>query len=240
MPAALPDRARRAVRLALAGALAAGVAGGTSGCVAVSATDPGTGRVQLVSALADRLERAGSLTYTAVYRLPQGVTATIAQAQNPARAAYGYPGGKLILTPTATSDCRTRDRVRTCTLTAPPAPGGDPAGAVVGAIAVQGLIAPAVVVGLLTAAALDGDALVTTHDTTLAGQNATCVDIQGAREAAAPEFEVCVTSEGVLASFAGTVAGAQVDIHLDRYDQTVAPDAFDLPSGATIVDHRAR
>jgi hypothetical protein len=230
----------RTVRLALASALAVGVAGAASGCVAVSASDPGTGRVALVSAIADRLERAGSLTYTAVYRLPQGVSATIAQAQEPPRAAYGYPGGKLILTPTATSDCRTQDAKTTCTLTAPPTPGSDPAGALVGGIAVRGLIAPAVVIGLLTAAGLDGDALVTTHDTTLAGQNATCVDIKGVRDAASSEFEVCVTTEGVLASFAGTVAGAHVDIRLDRYDQTVAPDAFDPPSGATIVDHRPR
>jgi hypothetical protein len=230
----------RTARLALAGTLAAGLAALVSGCAAVNATQPGAGRVQLVSDLADRLERAGSLTYTAVYRMPQGVTATIAQAQNPARAAYGYPGGKLILTPAATSDCRTQDARTVCTLTAPPTPGSDPAGALVGGIAVRGLIAPAVVIGLLTAAGLDGDALVTTHDTTLAGQNATCVDIKGVRDAASSEFEVCVTSDGVLASFAGTVAGAHVDIHLDRYDQTVAPDAFDLPSGATIMDHRPR
>jgi hypothetical protein len=239
--ALMPARAGRAgyaARLVLAGAVAA-AATGTSGC-AINTGQPGGGRVQLVSALADRLERAGSLTYTAAYRLPQGDTATISQAQNPGRAAYTYPGGKLILTPGATADCRTQDSVTTCTLTAPPSPGTDPATALVDGIAVRGVIAPVVVIGLLTAAAVDADALVTTHDTTLAGQSATCVDIQGVRDAASSEFDVCVTPDGVLASFAGTVAGAHVDIHLDRYDQIVAPDAFDLPPGATIIDQRAK
>jgi len=197
------------------------------------------GRVQLVSDLATRLDRSATLTYTAVYALPQGATATISQAQDPGRAAYGYPGGKLILTPDETADCRT-DGATTCTLTPPPAPGTDPATALIDGIAVRGLIAPTMVVPLLTAAALDGDALVTTHDTTLAGQNATCVKISGVRNAPASEFDVCVTTDGVLASFAGTVAGARVDIHLDRYDQTVAPGAFDLPAGARIVDQRPK
>src|SRR5439155_23750706 len=168
--ALLPARAGRAgyaARLGLAGVLAAGVTTGTGGCAAINTGQPGGGRVQLVNDLADRLERAGSLTYTAVYRLPQGATATISQAQNPGRAGYGYPGGKLILTPEATADCRTQGAVTTCTLTAPPTPGTDPATALVDGIAVRGVIAPAVVVGLLTAAALDADALVTTHDTPL-------------------------------------------------------------------------
>jgi len=229
---------RRAVLPVL---LAVATATGTSGCVAIGSAQPGGGRFQLVSDLAHRLERSGSLTYTAVYRLPQGASATISQAQNPGRAAYTYPGGKLVLGPDSTADCRTQPAgPTTCTLTPPPSPGTDPATALVDGIAVRGLIAPPVVVGLLTTAALDGDAQVTTHDTTLAGQNATCVDIQGVRTGPASDFEVCVTPDGVLASFAGTVAGAHVDLHLDRFDQTVPPDAFDLPAGATIIDHRPK
>jgi hypothetical protein len=227
-------------RVVLLATLAALTAAGASGCVAIGSGQPGGGRTQLVSDLADGLDRSGALTYTAVYRLPQGATATISQAQNPGRAAYAYPGGKLILTPEATVDCRTQDRATTCTLTPPPSPGTDPASALIDGIAVRGLIAPTMVIGLLTTAALDADALVTTHDTTLAGQSATCVDVKGMRDGPSSEFEVCVTPDGVLASFAGTVAGAHVDIHLDRFDQTVAPDAFESPPGAAVVDRRPK
>ena len=94
--------------------------------------------------------------------------------------------------------------------------------------------------GLLTATALDSGALVTTRDTTVAGENATCVRVSGAQRAAASEFEVCVTTDGLLGSFTGQVSGSQIDASLDRYDPDVAADAFDLPAGARVVDHRPR
>ena len=213
---------------------------GASGCAAIDTSEASGGRAQLISELANRLDRAGTLTYTAVYRLPQGDSATISQAQNPFRIAYTYPGGKLVLGPQGTADCRTQGSATTCTLTAASSPGTDPGSAPLGGIAVRGVVAPAVVVSLLTAAALDVDAVVTTHDTTLAGQNATCVDITGVRDALSAKFDVCVTTDGLLASFSGTVGGAHVDIHLDRYDQMVTPDAFDLPAGAKLVDHRPK
>jgi hypothetical protein len=241
MRPALPARAGRALPLVRTGRallLAALVAAAGTGCVEVNG-QPGGG-VKLVSDLANRLDRAGTLTYTAVYRLPQGATATISQAHDPARVAYGYPGGKLVLTPDATVDCRTQNAATTCTITAPPVAGAEPGAALIDGIAVRGLIAPTMVIPLLTAAAMDGDALVTTHDTTLAGQNATCVTIKGVQNARASEFEVCVTMDGVLASFLGRVSGAQVDIHLDGYDGTVAPDAFDATAGAKIVDRRPK
>jgi hypothetical protein len=209
-----------------------------AGCV--NPGQPGGGRVQLVSELANRLDHAENLTYTAVYGLPGGARATIAQAQNPGRAAYGYPGGRLIITPDSTADCRTAGTATTCTLTAPPSPGTDPGTRLVHPVAAGGLIAPVMVITLLTAAAMDGDALVTTHDTTLAGQSATCVQIGGVNNAAASDFDVCVTVEGVLASFDGIVDGTEITIHLDRYETSVAPDAFDLPPGARIVDNRPK
>ena len=95
-------------------------------------------------------------------------------------------------------------------------------------------------IALLTAAAMDGDAVVTTHDTTLAGQSATCVQIGGVSNATASDFDVCVTTDGVLASFDGIIGGKPITISLDRYDETVASDAFDLPPGARIVDNRPR
>ena len=211
-----------------------------SGCVAVNTTQPGGGRAQLVNDLAGRLDRSGSLTYTAVYRLPQGATGTILQAQDPGRAAYSYPGGKLSLTPQQLADCRTEGAVTTCTLTPPPSPGSDPATALIGQIADRGLIPPQLVIGLLTAAAVDTQAVVTTRDTTIAGENATCVQVSGVQNASASSFEVCVTTGGLLGSFTGLVGGTEIDVSLDRYDPSVQPDAFDLPPGARIVDKRPK
>jgi hypothetical protein len=229
---------RTPLRFACVTALAAALASGLSGCVAITAAQPGGGRTQLVSDLAGRLNRSGSLTFTAVYRLPQGATATIAQTTQPSRAAYTYPGGKLVLTPDETADCRAQGGATTCTLTQPPSPGTDPGTALLDGMATHGLIPPSMVVGLLTAAALEPDAVVTTHDTTVAGENATCVHIKGVQNAAASEFDACVTTDGLLGSFSGAVSGAEVDISLERYDPTVAPSAFDLPAGARVVDRR--
>jgi hypothetical protein len=211
-----------------------------SGCAAVSTGQGDGGRAQLVNDLAGRLERSSNLTYTAVYRLPLGVSVTISQAQNPSRAAYVYPGGKITLTPQQLADCRSDGAGTTCTLTPPPSPGTDPATTLLGTVADRGLIAPQTVTGLLTATALDPNAMVTTHDTTVAGENATCVHVSGVQRAAATQFEVCVTTDGLLGSFTGQVGSSQVDASLDHYDQVVAVDAFDLPAGAHIVDHRPK
>src|SRR2546423_1466839 len=114
------------------------------------------------------------------------------------------------------------------------------AAARVGQTADGGVIPPQLVIGLLTAAAVDTQAVVTTRDTTIAGENATCVQVSGVQNAKASSFEVCVTTGGLLGSFTGLVSGTQIDVRLDRFDPTVAPDAFDLPPGARIVDKRPK
>lgn len=243
-PAPRGTRARRTLALShpagRLAALATAVATGLSGCAAVTAAPPGAGRAELVSDLAGRLGQAGALTYTATYRLRQGDSATVAQAGNPGRAAYTYPGGKLVLTPEETADCRTQGSTVGCTLTPPPSPATDLGTGLAGELSGQGFVPPAMVIALLTAAALEPEAVVTTHDTTIAGENATCVDIKGVPNAGVTQFDVCVTTDGLLGSFSGMVSGVQVDLSLDRYDQTVAPDAFDLPAGAHIVDQRPK
>ncbi len=243
-PAPNVARARRTTdlssRVALVVAVAIVVAGGLSGCVAVTAAQPAAGRAKLVSDLADRLNRAGALTYTASYRLGQGDSGTIAQAAGPSRVAYTYPGGKLVLTPQQAADCRVQAGSVGCTVTPPPSPPTDLGTARTGELAGRGFVPPPMAINLLTAAALDPDAVVTTHDTTIAGENATCVDISGVQNATAAQFTVCVTTDGLLGSFSGLVSGVQVDLSLDRYEQTVAPDAFDLPPGAHVVDQRPK
>ena len=191
----------------------------------------------LAGDLATRLEAADHLTYTAVYQILGGGQASVAKAADPDRVAYTYPGGKLIISPTERTDCRTRGTGVSCTVTpvASPDPGPDPA--LFAELIKHGMVAPPVVVGLLNATALDRDAEVTQRDTTVAGQHATCVNVAGVDNASASTFEVCVTTDGVLGSFIGVVDGTRVELALTQYQGSVAEGAFDPPANATMI-HR--
>jgi hypothetical protein len=215
-------------------ALAAG------GCQTIDDAGRVIDRADLVNDLASRLSGSGELTYSADYQLPGGEAATIAQAQKPLRSAYVYPGGKLTVTGDATTDCRAAAGAMTCTLTPPPSPNNEPAVTVFADANAHGLVAPTVVIGLLTAAALNASAAIEQSDTTIAGRHATCVDVKGIQDAAASGFDACITTEGVLGSFSGVVNGAQVDIALTRFHDAVDPATFTTPPGAKIVDKRPK
>jgi len=170
--------------------------------------------------------------------LPDGKSASISQAQQPLRTAYVYPGGKLIVTVDATTECRTVAAAATCTRTAPPAPGGVPAAQLFAKAEGLGLVPPATVVGLLAAAALDSDAVIDQKDTTVAGEHATCVTVEGVDNAPASEFATCVTTAGALGSFVAVVNGKRVDMTLTGYRDSVPLDAFAIPPAATVADRR--
>jgi hypothetical protein len=222
-------------------AVAAVVATG-AGCTAQQAID----RAALVNDLAARLDHAGQLTYTADYQLPHGELASIAQAQHPLRVAYTFPGGKLVVTPEAITDCRVAGGAMTCTVNPPPSPGTDStiglitavSGGTDGATGKAGVVVPALVVGLLSAASLDSNAVIAQHDTTIAGEHATCVEVSGVDNAVASAFSACITVSGILGSFKGTVNGVGVEISMTGLRDTVADNAFDPPAGAKIVDRR--
>lgn len=209
-----------------------------SGCQALDDAGRVIGRADLVNDLAARLDGAGELTYSADYQLPGGDSATIAQSQTPPRAAYTYPGGKITVTADATTECVIAGRQHTCTLDPPPQNTNKPAVAVFQGANQRGLVTPPVVIGLLTAAALDPDATIEQHDTTVAGRHASCVRVRQVTNSAAPNFDTCITTEGVLGSFTGTVDGTEVDIALSHYRTAVDSAAFDLPAGAGVIDRR--
>ena len=64
---------------------------------------------------------------------------------------------------------------------------------------------------LVSAAVLDG-ATVTRYESTIAGERSTCVGVHGAAG-----FTACVTAEGLLGSFTGTVDGGVVSFELTSY-----------------------
>lgn len=195
-------------------------------------------RADLVNDLANRLDQSSELTYFAQYQLASGETAGMAQAQTPVRSAYTYPGGTVVINPTAVTRCKTVSSATTCTVTTPPAANAAPATDVLDAARAQGLVAPTLVITLLTAAALDRDAVIEQSDNTIAGQHATCVDVSQVKNAPASAFKACITTDGVLGSFSGVVSGEALETSLVKYTEAVPAAAFDLPTGAKVVDHR--
>ncbi|GLZ57465.1 hypothetical protein [Micromonospora sp. NBRC 107095] len=205
-----------------------------TGCQTFEDAGVAMGRSELVNDLAARLDRALELTYSATYQLPGGQRAAIVQAQDPTRSTYTYPGGQLTVTPDAITRCTTTGARPECTLVAPPTPGSKPTVTLFGEANRQGLVTPPVVVGLLTAAALDPQAVIKQSDTTVAGHHAACVAV----ESSSGDFTACVTTEGVLGSFTGPVDGKPVELALSDYSTTVDEAAFEPPAGAGVVDRR--
>ncbi|WP_143034895.1 hypothetical protein [Glycomyces sambucus] len=73
----------------------------------------------------------------------------------------------------------------------------------------------------LAAAAADAAASAEFSDTTLAGELADCVDVQGAADAPVGSFEVCVTTVGVIASVTAKVGDTAYTAKLVNYHDGV-------------------
>ncbi|WP_204296128.1 hypothetical protein [Actinoplanes campanulatus] len=206
---------------------------GTSGCTGIEpAGAAGAAGNDLVSEVADRLAGAGGQSWTATYRLAGGETARITRSQRPARIAYAFPSGNLIRTPDALTKCATAGAETVCTAT-------DPHGAPDELPATAGLVTPDTVLALLNAAAIDPDLAVQTRETTIAERTASCLRLGGVDHVPAPDFDVCVTVEGAIAGFTGTVAGTPVEMVLTDYQARAGDHDFTMPPGARFVDRRA-
>ncbi|WP_155374206.1 hypothetical protein [Catellatospora vulcania] len=229
-----PSVFRRAVLAPLLGALLV-----LTGCQAITDDGVAPDRARLLGDMAAQLQRASQHPYHARYLLTGGTQGEISQQTSPARALYAYPGGRLLVDPDGQTSCVTAVRPARCQIR--PLPGPGPA-ALTGYSEVtrHGLVTAPIVADLLRAAQLQSQADVEAHDVTLAGQQATCLDVSGLTDAEASGFTVCVTAGGVLASFAGVVGGVVVDQALTRLSASPAAEVFELPEGARVVDHRPK
>ncbi len=195
------------------------------GCDPVGDPEQASGTSEFIAELSSRLAGAATSTYTGTYTIGGGVTGTIAQDQAPSRVAYTYPSGITVMTPDGTTQC-VRGNEMTCTR-------GVTLAQMAAGIQNGGLIRPETVISMLNTTAMDADAIISESDTTFAGVPATCVQVTYPD---GPEgYDACVTSTGLLGSFNGTVGSAHIVMALNRLNQTVADDAFTLPSGAKIV-----
>jgi hypothetical protein len=221
------------VRLTTVGLLAAAVIAGAAGCTDIDeASAASITRGGLASAMAGQLAAGSGISYTATYQLVGGGTATITRAQRPTRTAYVYPGGRLIVTPTATTTC-TGDKSLTCTES-----NADPMAAA--SLSSSKLVTPEAVLTMLNTAALDPDAIAEPRDTTAAGRHANCLELTQVDGTPASAFSVCVTNEGALASFAATVNGEHADMALTTYADKPTPAMFTLPPTAKVTDKRTK
>ncbi|MEU2614775.1 hypothetical protein ABZ570_24795 [Micromonospora sp. NPDC007271] len=205
-----------------------------TGCQALDDAGVALGRADLVNDLTARMDRALEQTWAADYQLPGGRTASIAQTVKPLQSAYTWPEGKITVTQEAVTRCEKSGEHTSCVVSPPVLTAGKPSVVVYTEVRKHALVTPPAVIRLLTDAALDPQATIEQRDTTLAGHHATCVDVTHAGKS----FTACVTTEGVLASFTGTLDGRSAEITLSRYTDAVEASAFDVPAGATVVDQR--
>ncbi|QLQ39313.1 hypothetical protein [Micromonospora robiginosa] len=207
-----------------------------TGCQTLDDAGVALGRADLVNDLTARMDRALEQTWAADYQLAGGRTASIAQTAKPLRSTYTWPGGRITVTQEAVTRCTSASARTSCTVSPPVLTAGKPSVIVYDEARKLGLVTPPAVIRLLTEAALEPDAVIKQSDTTLAGHHATCVDVTNAGD----RFATCVTTEGVLGSFTGTLDNKAAEVTLSRYTETVEATAFDLPAGAAVVDRRTK
>ncbi len=202
-----------------------------SGCTDLGdpASAHGVTRNDLLADMATQVTSASARTWTATYQLAGGRSGTVAHQSDPDRTAYRYPGGVVLLTRTAATRCVGN----ACTMTVP-----SPATAALQAVSAAGLVPSTTVLALLDAAALETDPNVAQRDTTIAGRHATCLQLTAPGSAATGPFSTCITNEGVIGSFTGTLDGKKVDVAMTDYVERVASAAFDAPARATMTDRR--
>jgi hypothetical protein len=202
------------------------VMAGATACTGLDqASAAGVADEALVSEAADRVAAADALTWTTTYRLAGGATARVARSQAPPRLAYTWPSGRLISTPEAVTRCAGAGDEAVCTVTSP---GGDET-----IPASTGLVTPAAILDMLEVAAVDPGVAVVPRETTIAGRYASCLKFGDSTG-----FEVCVTVEGTVAAFTGTVDGTPVEMLLTDYRTGVEESDFTAPPEARLDDRR--
>lgn len=212
---------------------------GMGGCEAINDATAPIDRGKLLDDMSSQLDRGESVLYSADYQLAGGNRASVGQQTAPPRTVYGYPGGMIIVHGGDQTSCTTTSRPARCEVNSITlASAGVPS--TYAEATKHGLITAPVVADLLKVAALQPAASVKPHDTTIAGQQASCLEVSGLADSTSAAFTACVTADGVLASFKGVVSGINIDQALIEVTRRVGEEAFSLPVGADVVDLRPR
>jgi hypothetical protein len=224
-------------------ATAALLAAATLGCGVVSKAKQAVGNVSAITDLADKLGKSDQLTYTAVYKLDDGTTATV--AHQPPDSAFTGRDGTFIVTAAALLICKKEAGHTVCRRSPHDSRLGQSAdqAAYVTQVAGSGFISAPMAVGLMTAAAVVPGANIDKSDRKVAGLSSTCLHVTGLpadkdpTAVSAKEFTVCVADNGLLTTFSGLGTDEKkLGVELTTFSGKVAASAFKPPAGAKIVD----
>lgn len=212
----------------------------TLGCGALNQAKDLVDNVATLGDFADRLGKAQNLTYTAKYDVVgQGDDTThVTLAQRPPQTVVRGKHGSYLVLDDGAYFCDVSKAEQTCTRSA----GTDGSGL---ALAAGGtFVSPELALGLVLAASVAPGVTVTKSEKTIAGQKSLCANVSGIEAAgdtpageAVRDFAVCITDDGVLASFAGTLQnGETAKVEMTSYAAKADLKLFELPKGAKIID----
>lgn len=205
-----------------------------AGCQVIDDETAPVDRTRLIEDMTKQLQRGSQVRYEAEYQLAGGHEAVVAQQVAPARTVYEYPGGLLIVAESEQTSCDVSIAPVKCQIS-----GKNGQLTAYAEAAKRGLVTAPVVSDLLRLAAVQTGSTVKGHDTTIAGLQASCLEVLGLTESVTGNFTACVTADGILASFAGTVEGITIDLALVHCAlRAPEPAQFEVPSGADVVDLR--
>jgi hypothetical protein len=235
------------------GALALVLIVGVLGCGFINQAKNLVDTAGVLSNFADRLGKASTLTFTADYKVSgedkngkAKKEPTVKLVQQPPNAAFVTDDGRFIFTSDFTYLCSTEKGTMTCQKTPNQAPDVTAADAgLISGVAGPFFVTPEIALGLIAAAAFVPGAKVNQSDKTIGGQKSLCADVTNLESAgstpgdseALHDFSVCVTEDGVLSSFSGSLKnGESAKVELVSYSADADKAAFAPPSGAKIVE----
>ena len=199
-----------------------------AGCTTAADAGSSFGDSELINDVAGRLATAAAESYTATYSLIDNSRVSVAHTHEPDMTAFRSSTAMILVLPDSATTCKIAGTVSGCTTTA-----GDTSETALPAtidrtIEADGMIRPETVINKLTETALNADAILSENDRTVAGTAETCVSITGVPKV--DRFTACVTTDGLLGAFTGTVDGVSVAEQLVQFTLTATPEAFALPS----------
>ena len=203
-----------------------------------------TETAQILTDLVGQMTDGYRLSYTASYTTTAQVDGLTLVRQAPT-VAYLSDMGRFVVTPEKLILCDPDPPAAVCHRapnTAPGAIGAQPEVAALNTIGGPSFISPEQVQTLIAAAAVMPTVQATLRTRVIATQDSRCVDVSGieptgpADERALHDFSVCVTNDGVLASFRGTIGSDRRSVELSRLRRTVEPSTLAPPAGADVVD----
>lgn len=205
-----------------------------AGCGVLDGGGATIDRNRLVVDMSKQLGRGAELRYQAEYRLSGGLGAWAGRSVSPSKTAYTYPGGLVVAKEQDVTSCDVAVAPAKCEIRAG-------TGQLVPYLqaARKGLVTAPLLDDLLRQTSLQPGAEVKGHDTTIAGLQASCLEVLGLMDSVSANFTACVGADGVVASFIGVVEGVSVDQALTGLVlKAPGEEAFALPGKANVVDLR--